>query len=348
MQINREDFLRTLETIQCGLASKEIQEQSTSFAFRDGNVYTFNDEITCSAPSTLDKEFTGAIPAGKMLDILRKLSEASLDVIDSDSTLTFKGKKRKSWLRLEREIALPLDQIEQPEKWRKVPEDFLEAISMVQSCAGKDESKPITTSIHIHPKWVEASDDVQWCRYNLKTGIKESTLVRRDSIKHVVPMGVTEFGETQAWLHFRNGTGWTFACRRYVEMDYPDLSSYLDFEGTKITLPRGLEEAADKADVFSSENTDNNKVLVKLSQGKIRIRGEGISGGHEEVKRVEYLGPPLEFLIAPQMLKDLVKRQTECLISEERLKIESGNWSFVACLAKVENKEQEQTEEEAA
>ena len=48
--MNREDILEALEIVKPGLASKEHIEQSTCFAFKNGKVMTFNDEISVSHP----------------------------------------------------------------------------------------------------------------------------------------------------------------------------------------------------------------------------------------------------------------------------------------------------------
>ena len=45
--VNREAFLHQLESVQAGLSSKEMIEQSSCFAFIKGKVVTYNDEISC-------------------------------------------------------------------------------------------------------------------------------------------------------------------------------------------------------------------------------------------------------------------------------------------------------------
>ena len=50
MQINRQNLQKALEIVKPGLSNKEIIEQTTSFAFIDGKVVTYNDEISICHP----------------------------------------------------------------------------------------------------------------------------------------------------------------------------------------------------------------------------------------------------------------------------------------------------------
>jgi len=137
MHIQREVFLQTLESVQPGLSPKEILEQSSCFIFRDGEVFTFDDEIACRATSGLDKSFNRAVPGAKMLEILRKLPEDELEVTPKEAELLFTGKGRKLAIRLEAEIVLPVESIEQPKDWTPLHEDFTDAIQVVITVPGK-------------------------------------------------------------------------------------------------------------------------------------------------------------------------------------------------------------------
>lgn len=330
-RVNREKFLHCLENVQPGLSPRGIVQQSDAFIFKDGTVTTFNDEVACRMPSGLSKELSCAVPSVKLLEILRKLVEDELEVEEKDSELIVTGKSRQFGIRIEKDITLPVDTVEQPTEWIKLDDGFCEAINIVQQCVGRDESRFCLTCVHIHPEWLEACDGQQLCRWKLVTPIESSTLVRQSSIKSVVSLGMSEFNETKNWLHFRNSQGLILSCRRYVE-NYPDITSYLNVDGEPVTLPKSLGEATDKAAVFASENSDAQHVMVKLKPGKLEIKGTGITGWFREVKKLKYEGRGMEFLIAPQLLIDLVKRHTDCLISNNRLKVISGSYIYVSCL----------------
>lgn len=345
MRIIREGFLQKLESVHAGISPREIIQQSSCFVFKNGEVVTYNDEVSCRASSGLDKTFIGAVAAQKLLDQLRKMPEDELELQMAESEFKISGKGKGFKLRMENEIALPVDMVEKPKSWNKIHEDFAEAIQIVQQCASKDQTKFPYICVHIHPNWVEATDRLQLARYNIDTGLKEPTLVKEQALKNIVALGMTEFSETPAWIHFRNPGGLTLACRRYMD-EYPAIGAFLNVSGTKTVLPKGLVDALDRAKDFSSENKDNDVVKISLSPGRLKIEGLGITGSYWEKKKVAYDGPSMAFYIAPAILTHIVKSHSECEITDTRLKVEGANglWRYISCLGKieVETKQEEQ------
>lgn len=346
-KVNREEFLRQLESVAPGLSQRDIIEQSSCFVFKNGEVMAYNDEVACRGPSVLNGEIEGAVKADKLLELLRKLPEDEIKVGRENGAFLISGKYRKAGLRMEEEIALPINNLEQPDKWKKLPLEFTDAISVVQQCASQDQTHFEMTCVHIHPNWVEACDNFQLCRWTMKTGFKKPQLVRQSSIQHIVQLGVTEFAETNGWLHFRNDDGLVLSCRRYEE-EYKDFSGILGVKGTVTRLPKQLAEAAEKAAIFSAENGKNDRIRVELKAGKIRLKGEGISGWYEEFKSIKYSGEPMTFLISPSLLAELTKKHEECEVAPGRLKVVGEKYTYVACLVNAEaNKVGEPEEEES-
>lgn len=332
-RVKREDFLAKLEMVSPGLSPRGIVQQSNCFTFQNGLVRTFNEEIACTAESGLPKAFTGAVQANKLIDMLRKVQHDELDVEVGGKRFTAKATGERFWVVMEDEVMLPMESVETPGAWVTLPDDFSDAVSIVQACAGKDESNFIFTCVHVHPKFLEACDNMQLTRYALTVPVKTPVVARRDSLKYVPQFDLTEMSVTDKWLHFRNSSGLVLSCRKFVD-EYPDMAAILDVKGSPVVLPKSLDDAAEKAGLFSSDNADNDLVKIELFDGKLRITGEGASGGYTGGKKVNYAGPPLSFLISPALLKELVKRHTDCEVSKEppRLKVDGGKWKYVACL----------------
>lgn len=350
--INREEFLHLLESVQPGLSSREIIEQSSCFVFKDGRIITYNDEVACGVACSA--KISGAVQSAPLLAILRKLIEEEVELEEAEGELIIHGKKRRAGIRREADVLLPIDKVENPTKWKPIHDDFLEGIGLVQHCASKDESQFALTCIHLHPDHIEACDNFQVTRVKIPTGVKASTLVRRDSIKHIITMGMTEFCESETWMHFRNPGGLVLSCRRYIET-YPDLKGILTFSGHPITLPKGLGEAAEKASIFSAESSDDNQVSVELRTGKMRIKGTGTSGWFQEMKKLKYDGPPLSFLISPELLIELTKKHTDAEITDGRLRVNGGKWKYITCLSapaaskdEADDKDEGKEDEDAA
>lgn len=346
--VNREAFLQKLQMVQPGLSPREVVEQSSCFIFKNGRVITYNDEIACKIVSGLPKDLTGAVQATPLLAILQKLTEEEIDVEPDGTELVIVGKRRKAGVRMEADILLPVSNIEPPTDWQDLHPNFCEAVGIVQECASKDQSTFAAVCVHVHPKWVEATDNTQLARYRLKTGATEPYLVRRDSIKHITSLGMTQFAETESWIHYRNAEKLVLSSRRHLE-SFPDCTAVIKAEEKRapLTLPKGLAEACEKADIFTRDNVEENEVTVELRPGKLHISGQGASGWYSETRKIKYEGRPMSFLIGPNLLKEITQKHNECTVSKTQLRVENERFVFIAALfAQSEKSAEAETEAE--
>jgi hypothetical protein len=346
--INRLELLAALEAVRPGLSVKEVLDFSNVVSFGGGQVFTFNGEVACKAKVKLSVE--GTCPARPLLDLLNKMDEEEVEVVQENGHVLVAGKRRRAGVRVDKEalgksIEFVSKYVPDPKTWKPLGNEFCEAVQGVLDSAGKDETT-VLVCVHVHPKWVEACDGYQMSRFRLPTGFESPVLVRRDAMKPVSELGVTHFSISDSWVHFKNKAGVSVACRRYLE-EYKNLSPFLKPGEQKVVLPKNLAEAVERAEVFSSDNADNNLVRVELTpprpgkkNGRLRVRGTGVSGWFEEDKVCEYSGPPTAFLIAPTILVQLMKREADCTMTEERMVINGGTWKHAVRLTKVaeENK----------
>lgn len=333
MKVSREAFLQQLEAVRPGLSVREMAEQSNCFIFRKGSVTTFNDEMACTQKTMVQE--TCAVRAEPLLELLRRLPEEEIDITISKSEFLVQGKHRKAGITMEREIVLPIDSIQIPDKWATLPEVFPEAVDTVAQCASRDESTRGLVYCYLHPKYLQACDNMQMARYEMKTPIKKPCLVRADSLKQMIPLGMIKIAFTSSWIHFKNKGGLVMSCRRNEEFaeDYPELGTYLNAKGgVKTELPKGLLDAVEKAEVFSAENTDNNHVKLELKKGKVRISSESTSGWYQEIKTMRYKGESMSFLISPSMLISIMKRNNVCEILDSLLRIKTTGFTYVTSL----------------
>jgi len=335
MKVKREDFLNQLESVRPGLSPRELIEQSSCIIFQKGMVYTYNDEISCSQkllPSL--RSIEGAVHAIPLLNLLNKMKEDIIGVSVEKSILLIKGKNRRAGIRMDENILLPIEAVDEPKEWQKLPNDFSDAISLVQSCAGTNESEFARTCIHLHPEWIEACNNYQAARYTTKLPFEKSILARKDSLTYIISANMTDFSSTESWIHFRNKQGLIISCRKFVE-DYPEIGSILEVKGRNLSLPKGLKEASEKAAVFSEENTDDNRVAISIETNKLEIKGTGASGWFKEKKQIKYEGKPLKFTIEPGLLSQLVQKYNDCQVAKNRLKITFDKFEYITVLGKI-------------
>lgn len=347
-RINRGEFLATIEMVHPGLSTKDLIQQSSCYVFQQGWVLTFNGEVACRTKTPLPPEFEGAVPADELLKCLNNLQDDFVVIGKEDNKLNIRNEtsRKRLWIRMEPEILLPIEEVERPEAWVRVPEDFDAAMRQVHKAAGNNKEEFLTVCVHIHPDWLEACDRFQACRYTIKTGASRPFLVREESIRHIVSLGMTKMGETDHWVHFRNQR-LIYSCRRHLEQ-FPDLSQLFAFRGEPNVLPSGGVDAAKLASVFSGEDKDNNKIMVQLSSTGMLVRGEGTNGGAEVDLEMKYKGEPTAFRINPQLLIELITNHSEngCEIGPGKLRITGEKWVYVTVLGKLKEEKSERKPDE--
>lgn len=334
-KVDRESLLNQLESVTPGLSTKEIVEQSSCFVFMDGKVVTFNDEIACSMKC--DLRIKGAIQSRPLLDLLRRLPEDHLQVSVESGKLSLQGKRKVAKLVLDTEITLPFtESIREPKTWTPLHENFLEAVNLVYRCAGRDDDK-LEVYVHIAPDRIEALAAHQVGRYSITTGVSKSILVHKDSIKHVSALGMIEFGQTKGWTHFRNPQGLTLSCRTTSgDEEFPDISKHIDMKGSKITLPKGLVEATERAAVITVDNLEDDDILILITQNKLVVKGTGVCGSYREAKTIDYAGKDLQFMVSPRLLADITAKHNSAWIEPTRLKVKAGKFTYVTALGTIE------------
>ena len=330
--IKREDFLNDLNQVKPGLSVREFLEQSTCVVFNEGAVMTFNDEVYCRKEMKLNG-VVGAVNAQTLFAILEKMNEDVLEICDgSNGELEFRGKKKAFGIAKDKEIFLPVDRVEKPGEWTKLPDGFCEAVDLVRHCVGTDETKFILTCVHIEPRGMEACDNLQAIRVKFKTGVEESIVTKGTSLMQLQSLDVSSFSVTKSWMHFRNKKGLTFSCRRYSE-EFPKLDGLLNVSGDHIAVPRTLSDAADRAAVFA-DTLGEPLINVRLEEDKIRIKGVGALGWYKEVKKVDYKGQLMEFVISAHLLKYVSEQYQKAEITERALKVTGDRWSYITALGK--------------
>ena len=340
MRIEKDKLINELEMVRAGLSPRELIEQSSCFVFKDGYVMTFNDEIACRVKSSL--KVTGAIQASRLLGILEKVDDSELEVrSDEEDELVFKGKKKMFGITKEAEVFLPIDQVEEPGDWVKVPKEFAAAVEKLQHAVSTDASKFLLCCVHIAPKHMEACDNLQIMRFSFKTNIKKPILVRGTSLAEITSLGMHEMSVTKSWIHFRNQAGLILSVRFYAE-DYHDLAPLMEVDDpSELKLSAALKEASERASVFAADTSGDPFLEVSLKANRCIVKGQGLTGWYKEQKKVSYDGPPLNFMIAPSLLDYVAKEHNDVVINETKLKAEGSNWVYITVLGAKDDKEEE-------
>jgi len=332
VRIKREQLLKVLESVSVGLSTKELLDQSDCFLFGD-EIMVFNGEIAARVDTLLD--FRGIVKAQPLMTLLRKLKEEEIEVESTEKGLRIKGKNREAFVSVEEQSRIDLKEIEQPVKWKPLPEGLLDALIVACSCCSRMQTIMVLMCVHIMEDKVEASDDFQIVTCPIDTKMK-SMLIHRESVEKICSAKPVKWSRTESWMHFQTSDKVTISCRKYEEQ-YPNVSKYLKVEGPEVKLPAEISSALDKAQIFSVDDPEGNQVTVYIGNGRMRLIGKGAYGSYEERCKIDYSGSKIAFRIEPRLLSEIIRRSNVCKIGNGKIRIDADGFTYVACTAVLED-----------
>jgi hypothetical protein len=337
--VERAMLLQRLLAIEPGTSPRDSIPQTSCFCLRKGWAYSFNQELAAAAPSGLDSQLEGAVPAKQLLSLLRATKQSELDVSRTDTTLVIRTQGEESEIPIE-PIKLKIDAVERPGEWQPLDQRFSLGVNKVIKCtrkAVKRREEFAKCCIHIAPQYLEGSDNRHAARFEVPTFVSDSVLVRGTTIAEMTPLGFTQGNETSRWLHFRNRSGLRFSVRKFIpDENYPDLTRFYELAGEEVNFPKQLKDIALRAGLFADEETDGKLVTVSMSDGEITIQGKGVRGRHfgRSVKS-DYAGKPLRFRIAAELLGLLTEQTGIVQISNLTVRVAEDGYVYVSSIGQV-------------
>ncbi len=347
--VDREELLRQLQAVEAGVASKGIIEHTDCIMFRKGRARTHNSEIAISARVSIPYE--GCVKAKPLLAILEKLPDKKIEIKITEDKFTIRG-PGKLLVVFPTENAEPFifAKSDRPVDWKPLHPDFTKALRLAQYCAGTDEkTQYLSTFIKIGPNIIAALDNVtQFLFWAFKddTGFSRDGLYKAEAIKHVLDIEPIEICETESWTHFRNGNDVMFSILQHEGVKkFPDLRSVTVKDGYFVKLPKALAGVAECAGELTKDNKDENFVQIRLISGKpkgrIIVKGESEMGKFRRViPKVKYKGPSIVFALSAKLLREIVTSYQKCELTNDKIQVSDGRFTYVACLHEVRSDEE--------
>lgn len=336
MKINKSKLQEALAKVKPGLASKDLIEQATSFAFMDGRVVTYNDEISISHP-VKDLNISGAIKAEALYSFLDKLKKDEIFINKDDNQVIIQAGKAKAGLILEQEIKLPVQEIGEIKEWKPLPEGIVQGLKFCYPSCSTDMSNPILTCVYLEGDSIQSTDSFQITEYKMKEAIPvPGFLIPANVVRELIKYDIKEISKGEGWMHFRTEEGTIFSCRVFTG-DFPDIGKYLKVKGQKIRFPKTIIEALEKAQIFSKNplNVDYLEIVaVDISKENIKISAKGEFGWFEETSRIKYSGDPVKFSTGVGFLINLLNsmQTPTCVLGEDQIQFKHEGWTHVLAI----------------
>lgn len=339
MEINRKELLKALIAIKPGLISKETVEQSSCVVFLNNWIHTYNDEIYICYPYDIDLK--GAVGGQELFSLLNKVSEETLQLIVKENELLVEGEKFKSSLNLQTGILLPFGEIEDPEEWNTLPEDFCESLKFCSFSVGKSLEQPILTCIHCNKDKMESADSYRFTRKKWEhLYFKESLLIPGKSIIPLININPVYYSKVNGWVWFKNENDVLLSCRTY-NLEYVDLDKYIEVKGSKIKFPKETIDIIDKASIFSKDPIEgNSNISLVVEKGLLTISSKSHRGTYEEKVRIRHQGNNFQVKINPEFLKSILSKASHsCVVDDTKMKFEEEN-SIIHVIRIISKKDQ--------
>jgi len=336
MEISKTELEKALAIVKPGLANKEIVEQATSFAFIDGKVVTYNDEISISHPVS-GLSIKGAVEASVLYKLLAKAKQDTLSLsVDENSIILSQGKMQAGFT-LQSSIRLPIgEEVSKMGEWKELPERFVEFLELTIPAASKDMSRPVLTSVHVSEDgYMEASDSFCLARCSFSDELPVGTFL----IPAVSAMQITRMSpepmwvaEGKGWIHFKNEIDTIISCRVFESDKLPDASHLLDVKGHRVIFPEAITEALERASIIAKRDHPlEEMVTVEIKDKSLTISSSANDSWFKEELRINFR-EHLKFQVTPYLLKRILQKTKECLVSDSKLKFEGEGWIYVAAL----------------
>jgi len=331
MKVNRQDFLKVLNTVICGAHRQEVLEQSNCFIFREGLVTSFNGEILATA---VLKESPGefAVPAHDLINLIAKFPDDEIELTIKGNELMVAGKKKRAGLTTQNEILLPIEDIPVPKKFGKIKEGVMEALSMAAKVCSSSNEDYRVSHVQIAPDKIQATDKLRFLRVTIDTGLKK-ILVPAGPINAVSGINITSVSLTKGWLWIGNKEVKLGICCTEEEY-YEDalIDGVIDMDKPNIVqLPEEMEKVLDRALIMAKDDCTRMS-KIKLSKKSITVRTQKESGWYEERQPVKYKGDDMELMVGLSLFKDLLNKTNKAYVSQEKMKMKKDNVEFLVCL----------------
>ena len=327
MKIQRQVILDVLSAVKPGLANKEVIEQSNHFIFRDGEVYTYNDEISIN--HEIDLDFVATVKAKELYELLGKLTEDEIDIELNKDKLKIKSGKTTASLNVDDEIKIP--QIEIPDEWYDLPKSFYDGLKFCQFSVGTNVNKYHLTCMKIAGSEIWSCDNHRLTIWVMDDKIDHELMIPGKVTAILTTYDPIEYAIDDSWIHFQNEDGVLFSCRR-VNVDYPDLKPLTNVDGVRVALPKDLTGAIDKAGILATEEFDKDRfITMDIAKGSMEVKGEGSLGWVKEKFKIDYDGE-CSIKIHPNHFNEILSHLDKMVIGENALMFSADNFVHVISL----------------
>jgi DNA polymerase III sliding clamp (beta) subunit (PCNA family) len=337
MKIKTQTLRTALELVKPGLANKEILEQSTKFAFKDGKLLTYNDETSVQY-AIPEMDITAIVSADELYRFISKVTKDEIEITQTEDEVQLKAGRAKIGLAFDSELRLPIEQIKLSKNWVKWPEQLTKKLQFIAPVCSDDASEPKFQCVNVRPDgFLEASDRTSILQMQVEEiDFEQPFLLPKDAISVLSKYSILKFQLEEGWIHVQTEEGSTVSCRIITEDKFPDVEPFVKNSGENIPLPDTLDEVLERAIIFV-DGIENFFVDVKIDGKMMLISSKNSTGWFKEKVKIEHEGNPIHFQTKPEFFRNMFKKTKDMKFDKNMLRFISDDWQYLTMVTVKED-----------
>jgi DNA polymerase III sliding clamp (beta) subunit (PCNA family) len=326
MRIDTRELRNILSLLRPALNKRELAQQTSHFIFFKDKIAVFDTKICITHP--FESDYVFSIKGEEFHRLINGISEDEL-------TLTIDDKKTKAEIRTDSTSStmklLDEDQDKYSEKikslekkmgkWKKLPKDFIEALSLCSFTTSTDLTEGVRTCICFKDDYAYSCDGHRVSRYKLSEPAEDDINVPIRAAIELIKFPVTEYCFSGEWLCFRTDEDVTFSCLA-INGDFPFEKISKPFkeleELSTIELPEELKQTIDETLMLASEDTAfaGKIITLHLENNEILVTASNDLGNVSKRVSFDYEETPIDIKINSSFLYQILNKSTEMYIGE--------------------------------
>ena len=348
MEIERSKLENALVKVAPGVSQgKEYIEHLKNVTFTGEDLMTYSDHTAVLCPFTVDF-LTDALPeiSVRFEDLYKLVTKTlkseiiSLELNETNTELILKGGATKGGLAVtvDNEIADKIDnlfaQLPSDDMWNTLPDDFIQGVQLCRFSASGDLTTGLAI-IHIDKDGIISSDNLRASWYKFEGKMKQQEkplLIAAGDVAKLVNFNVKQYYAAESWVHFRTEDSVIFSAR-LVPGDtnlgkFKQLFKKVD--GIKIQFPTDLKEKIDGMVFIADGDVKIDKSLqISMGNGMLTCIAKSQRGWVQQETSVEYTGEPIQWVVNPTFLSQVLTKLTTAIVEQNRTVLEAGCFKHI-------------------
>jgi hypothetical protein len=348
MDVDRNELIQALERIKPGIASKEFIEQSTHFVLSEGEVSSYNGDMSVSYPFAAGVECT--VDSSLFFKLINRMEEDTLEMELEENLLKLTCGDITAELPviIESEVIQHINKIAEEQencKWHSLPKDFIEALRLCRFSASKDQTLGTLTCVWVEGEDVLATDRLRISWYKMESPVEKNFYIDAHFVKEIMAFdNIIEYALSDSWAHFQVADGTIFSARLTKPEDLIDLREHIDsFEqDVRIAIPADLRPAIETASItVMDDEKAEQEVTLEFGDDLIRCYGRSERGAvTQEIHLHNKLNiEPFSVIASTKSMIEILDKATHLLVGKGKALFRSREKKGFRHLLALKNKE---------